>query len=134
MSFCLDRNTVKGHIACITYNKKQRNNNNKKVSLTIEELRALGIALLHLFTFISCCLHVAVSHSKHCCTRLHQELAHLHIVAGCSTVKRCPMLRGWVRKEKEEEERAEEKELRSMKRNINHYRVRIQSKTLKYSI
>lgn len=77
--------TYKGHNknynnAFITYSKE----------LTIKELRALGVALLHLFTFISCCLHVAVSHSEHGCTGLHQELAHLHIVAGCSTVKRGP--------------------------------------------
>lgn len=66
----------------------------KPLLLTIEELRALGVALLHFFTFISSRLHVAVSHREHCSTRLHQELAHLHIIAGCSTVKRCPK-RGW---------------------------------------
>ena len=64
----------------------------KLLSLTIEELGALGVALLHLFTFISCRLHVAVSHSEHCGPGLHQELAHLNVVAGCSTVKRCPVL------------------------------------------
>lgn len=62
----------------------------KLTSLTIEELRALSVALLHLFTFISSCLHVTVSHRKHGCSRFHQELAHLHIVAGRSAVKRCP--------------------------------------------
>lgn len=60
-------------------------------SLTIEKLRTLGISFLHLFTFISGGLHVAVSHSKHCCSGLHQEFAHLHIVAGRSAVKRRPI-------------------------------------------
>lgn len=76
-----------------TTTKKIRKNN-IVLLLTIEELGALGVALLHLFTFISRRLHVTVSHSKHCSTRLHQELAHLHIVTRGSTVERCPMLEG----------------------------------------
>lgn len=58
--------------------------------LTIEELGALGVAFFHLFAFVSSRLHVAVGHGEHRCPRLHQELAHLHVVAGRSAVKRRP--------------------------------------------
>lgn len=61
--------------------------------LTIEKLRALSVAFFHLFTFVSSRLHVAVSHGKHGCSRLHQKLANLHIVAGGSAVKRCPVVK-----------------------------------------
>lgn len=60
-------------------------------ALTIEELRALAVAFLHLFAFISGCLHVAVSHGEHRGSRLHEELAHLHVVAGSSAVERRPV-------------------------------------------
>lgn len=57
---------------------------------TVEELRALGVALLHLFTLIRSRLHVAVRGSKHGRSRLHEELAHLHVIAGGGTVQRSP--------------------------------------------
>lgn len=58
--------------------------------LTIEELRALGVAFFHLFALVGSRLHVAVRHGEHRRPRLHQELAHLHVVAGRGAVKRCP--------------------------------------------
>lgn len=61
--------------------------------LTIEELRALSVAFFHLFTFVSSRLHVAVCHGKHRRSGLHEELAHLHVVAGRSTVKRRPKVK-----------------------------------------
>lgn len=72
---------------------------------TVEELRALGVALFHLFTFVSSRLHVAVSHGKHGCSRLHQKLAHLHIVAGGSAVKRCPNVKIQKVQESEQEQK-----------------------------
>lgn len=60
------------------------------VALTIQELGALGVALLHLLALVSSRLHVAVGHGKHGRPRLHQELAHLHVIAGGCTVQRGP--------------------------------------------
>lgn len=58
--------------------------------LTIEELGALGVAILHLFTFVSSRLHVAVGGSEHGCSRLHQEFTHLDVVTGGGTVEGSP--------------------------------------------
>lgn len=70
---------------------------------TIEKLRALSVALFHLFTFVSSRLHVAVSHGKHRCSRLHQKLAHLYIVAGGSAVKRRPNVKNQKVQDSEQE-------------------------------
>lgn len=77
----------------------------KQWLLTIEKLRALSVSFFHLFTFVSSRLHVAVSHGKHRCSRLHQKLAHLHIVAGGSAVKRCPNVKIQEVKESEQEQK-----------------------------
>lgn len=58
--------------------------------LTIKELGALGVAILHLLTFVSSCLHVAICGGKHSCPRLYQELTDLDIVTGGSTVEGSP--------------------------------------------
>lgn len=58
--------------------------------LTIEELGALGVAILHLLTFVSSCLHVAVGGGEHGRPGLHQELTDLHVVTGGSTVEGGP--------------------------------------------
>lgn len=58
--------------------------------LTVEELIALGVAVLHLVTFIGSRLHVAVCGGEHRRPRLHQELTDLNIVAGGSTVEGSP--------------------------------------------
>jgi len=60
------------------------------LGLTIEELRALGIAILHLFTLVSSCLHVTICSGINSCPRLHQELTDLNVVAGSSTMKGGP--------------------------------------------
>lgn len=70
---------------------------------TVEKLRALSVALFHLFTFVSSRLHVAVSHGKHRCSRLHQKLAHLHVVAGGGAVKRRPNVKVQKVQESEQE-------------------------------
>lgn len=62
----------------------------KRCALTVEELRALAVAFFHLFAFVGSCLHVAVSHGEHRGSGLHEELAHLHIVAGSGAVERRP--------------------------------------------
>lgn len=58
--------------------------------LTVEELGALGVAFLHLLTFVSSCLHVAVRGGEHRRARLHQEFTDLHIVTGGSAVEGSP--------------------------------------------
>lgn len=58
--------------------------------LTVEELGALGVSLLHLLTLICCRLHVTVGHSKHRCSRLNQELTHLHVITGGRAMQRSP--------------------------------------------
>lgn len=63
---------------------------------TIEELRALGVALLHLLTLICSRLHVAVRGGKHGCARLHEELTHLHVITGGSTVQRSPVAQTFI--------------------------------------
>lgn len=64
------------------------------VTLTIQELGALRVAFLHLLALVRSRLHVAVGHGKHGCPRLHQELAHLHVIAGCCTVQGGPARQG----------------------------------------
>lgn len=63
-------------------------------SLTVQELGALRVAFLHLLALVRGRLHVAVGHGKDSCPRLHQELAHLHVIAGCCTVQRGPARQG----------------------------------------
>lgn len=63
-------------------------------SLTVQELGALRVAFLHLLALVRGRLHVTVGHGKDSCPRLHQELAHLHIIAGCCTVQRGPARQG----------------------------------------
>lgn len=58
--------------------------------LTVEELIALGVAVLHLVTFIGSRLHVAVCGGEHRRPRHHQELTDLNIVAEGSTVEGSP--------------------------------------------
>lgn len=58
--------------------------------LTIEELRTLGVALLHLLTFLGSRLQVAVSGGEDGGPRLHQELTHLNVVTGGGTVEGSP--------------------------------------------
>lgn len=60
---------------------------------TVKELRALGVALLHLLTLVRGGLQVAVGCGKHGGSGLHQELTHLHIVAGGRAVQRGPVRR-----------------------------------------
>lgn len=57
---------------------------------TVEELRALGVALLHLLTLICSRLHVAVCGGEHGRPGLHEELAHLHVVTGGGAVQGSP--------------------------------------------
>lgn len=64
------------------------------VTLTIQELGALRVAFLHLLALVGGRLHVTVGHGKDSCSRLHQELAHLHVIAGCCTVQRGPARQG----------------------------------------
>lgn len=64
------------------------------VTLTIQELGALRVAFLHLLALVRSRLHVAVGHGKDGCPRLHQELAHLHVIAGCCTVQGGPARQG----------------------------------------
>lgn len=64
------------------------------LALTIQELGALRVAFLHLLALVRGRLHVAVGHGKDGRPRLHQELAHLHVVAGCCTVQRGPARQG----------------------------------------
>lgn len=59
-------------------------------SLTVEELGALGVALLHLLTFVGSRLHVAVCGGEHRRPRLHQELTDLNIVTGGGAVEGSP--------------------------------------------
>lgn len=57
---------------------------------TIEELGTLGVAVLHLFTFVRSRLHVAVSGGEHRRPRLYKELTQLNVVAGGSTMQGGP--------------------------------------------
>lgn len=54
---------------------------------TIEKLGALRVAFLHFLALVCGSLHVTVGHSKHSCSWLHQELTHLDIVTGGSTMQ-----------------------------------------------
>ena len=58
---------------------------------TVQKLRALGVALLHLLALVRGSLQVAVGHGEHRGPRLHQELTHLHVVAGRGAVQRGPV-------------------------------------------
>ena len=64
--------------------------NNHFFCLTVEELGALSVAVLHLLTFVGGSLHVAVCGGEHRRPRLHQELTDLNVVAGGSTVEGSP--------------------------------------------
>lgn len=59
-------------------------------SLTVEELGALGVAVLHLLALVGGRLHVAVCGGEHRRPRLHQELAELDVVAGRGAVEGGP--------------------------------------------
>lgn len=67
--------------------------NSTLTSLTVEELRALGVSLLQLLTLLRRRLHVAVGGGEHGRARLHQELAHLDIIAGSCAVQGRPTVR-----------------------------------------
>lgn len=60
------------------------------VFLTVEELRALSVAFLHLLTLVSGRLHVAVRGGEDRCPRFHQELTDLNVVTGGGTVEGSP--------------------------------------------
>lgn len=67
--------------------------------LTVKELGALSVALLHFLTLVSSCLHVAVCGGENSCPALHQELTELRVVAGGSAVKGGPTetaVTGWL--------------------------------------
>ena len=68
------------YVCCADGNKK----------LTVEELGALGITLLHLLTLVRGRLQVTVSGGEHGSPGLNQELAHLHVVTGRCTVQGGP--------------------------------------------
>lgn len=59
--------------------------------LTIEELGALDVALLHFLTFICSSLHVTNGAGEDGGPGLNQQLAEMDAVAGGGTVKRSPV-------------------------------------------
>jgi len=78
------------------------------LGLTVEELGALGVAVLHLLTLVGGRLHVAVRGGEHRRPRLHQELADLDVVTGGGAVEGGPGDEGGIQSEEEEEEEEEE--------------------------
>lgn len=61
-----------------------------KKLLTVEELGAMCVALLHLLAFVRCRFHIADRGGKNGGPGLHQHLAEVDTVAGRSAMQRSP--------------------------------------------